>query len=218
MPLPLLALAAVQSFCFGNSGLRPARLHKKEIAGQPAEVLVLGTPHLSQLADIHDPRSSSRCWSGWRASIPRSSRSRPLGRGMRHAPAVQVAAWRGYLGRLLHRTAEIEKTTGLDVPAATAKPTPRSPRGPRTLGRSGGTSRCCSSRPTTGLRDGPVASPSRRRNGAPATASTQAMVDMILRKGKPPNENYTIGRGPRGPARAGTCLSRRRPHGRHAAR
>ena len=55
MPLTLLALAAAQAFAAGTPAFDP-RQHKREIAGQPARLLVLGTTHLSELPASTDPR------------------------------------------------------------------------------------------------------------------------------------------------------------------
>lgn len=53
MPFLLLALAAAQAFAAGTPAFDP-RQHKSEIAGRPAEVLVLGTAHLSEIKGL-DP-------------------------------------------------------------------------------------------------------------------------------------------------------------------
>src|SRR5437016_3289880 len=55
MLFPLLALTAAQSFAAGTPAFDP-RQHKSEIAGRPAEILVLGTTHLSQLPNRVDPK------------------------------------------------------------------------------------------------------------------------------------------------------------------
>ena len=55
MLVPLLAFAAAQLFAAGTPAFDP-RLHKKEIAGGTAQVLVLGTMHLSQLPHAVDPK------------------------------------------------------------------------------------------------------------------------------------------------------------------
>ncbi|HVU28896.1 MAG TPA: hypothetical protein VHE36_00715, partial [Sphingomicrobium sp.] len=50
----LIALAA-QAFAPAAPAFDP-RSHRNEIAGKPAEILVLGTPHLSQLPKPLDPK------------------------------------------------------------------------------------------------------------------------------------------------------------------
>src|SRR3569833_681193 len=55
MPLTYLALVAAQTFAAGTPAYDP-RQHKKEVAGQPAQVLVLVTTHLSELPGSTDPR------------------------------------------------------------------------------------------------------------------------------------------------------------------
>ena len=51
----LLLLGAAQAFAAGVPAFDP-RQHKREVAGRPAEVIVLGSPHLSQLPNKLDPK------------------------------------------------------------------------------------------------------------------------------------------------------------------
>jgi hypothetical protein len=54
MVTALVAWAAAQSFAAGAPAFDPRR-HKAAIGGKPAQVLVLGSPHLSQLPNQLDP-------------------------------------------------------------------------------------------------------------------------------------------------------------------
>lgn len=193
MPFPFLALAAAQSFALGTPAFDP-RQHKNEIAGRPAEILVLGTPHLSQLPHQVDPKLFDRL----------------LDRLARFSP--QIITVEGLSGeecdtllrfKLQHGsdtwdtycwpTDELEKATGLNVSQAQDE-------ADRTL---------------AGWKGSP--SPAQRRRLAmlflaandrgsamvqwlrlPQTERhsgdglTAPMVDILERKGKPLNENYTI--------------------------
>lgn len=193
MPLPLLALAAVQSFASGTPAFDP-RLHKKEIAGQSAEVLVLGTTHLSGLPTSTDPQL-------FQPLLDRLARFNPQ--------IITIEALSGEECDTLQRfksvhgadtwdtycidSAEIRKATGLDVPAATAEvdrtlaswpsaPTPGQRRHLAMLFLAAN-DRASATVQWLRLAEG------ERRAG---DGLTQAMVDIILRKGKPLNENYTI--------------------------
>ena len=48
MIVSLIAVAAAQTFAVGTPAFDPRKL-KTAIAGKPAQILVLGTPHLAQL-------------------------------------------------------------------------------------------------------------------------------------------------------------------------
>src|SRR6476661_4215911 len=117
MSFILFALAA-QGFAAGTPAFDP-RLHKREIAGRPAEVLVIGSPHLSQLPDKLDPALLGPL-------LDRLARFRPdvitiealSGEEcdtLLRFKAQHGTAWDDYCWA----TDDIEKATGLSVPAAT---------------------------------------------------------------------------------------------------
>jgi hypothetical protein len=192
MLLPLLALAAAQSFAAGTPAFDP-RLHKKEIAGQPAEVLVLGTAHLSGLKKL-DPMLLQPLLDRLARFKPQIITIEALSGEecdtlQRFKPQHGADTWDTYCWP----TDEIEKATGLTVSQALAE-------ADRTLG-------AWPSAPT----------PSQRRHlamlfiaandRASATVQwlrldkserhagdglTAAMVEILERKGKPLNENYAI--------------------------
>ena len=193
MLVPLLAIAAAQLFTAGSPAFDP-RLHKKEIAGRPAQVLVLGTTHLSGLPASTDPRI-------FEALVDRLARFKPQ--------IITIEALSGEECDTLQRfkslhggdtwdtycfdTAPVEKATGLTVPAATAEVVKTLVEWP------------------------PAPTPGQRRHLAmlflAANDRASAMVQLlrlpeserhagdgltgdmlaaILRKGKPLNENYVI--------------------------
>jgi hypothetical protein len=193
MSLALLALVAAQTFVAGTPAFDP-RLHKKEIAGRPAEVLVLGTTHLSGLPASTDPAL-------FQLLIDRLAQFKPQ--------IITIEALSGEECDALQRfksvhgadtwdtyclyTASVEKATGLDVPAATAEvdrslaswpksPTPAQRRHLAMLFLAAN-DRASATVQWLRLPD------SERRAG---DGLTQDMVDIILRKGKPLNENYAI--------------------------
>jgi len=193
MSVVLFALIAAQGFVPGIPAFDP-RLHKKEIAGRPAEVLVLGSPHLSQLPEKIDPKLLEPL-------LDRLARFRPDVITV-EAPsgeecdtllrfkAQHGTAWDDYC----LPTEDIEKATGLTVPAATSQvdkalaawPKQPSPADRRHLAmlflaanlRSAATVQWYSLPETE------------RHSG---DGLTDAMVEILQRKGKPLNENYAIG-------------------------
>jgi hypothetical protein len=193
MTISLLALAAVQTFVAGTPAFDP-RLHKAEIAGRPAEVLVLGTFHLSGLPASTDARL-------FQPLIDRLARFEPL--------IITIEALSGEECDTLQRfksvhgadtwdtycvdTSSIHKATGLDVPAATAEvdrtleswPASPAPAQRRHLAMLFLAANDRASATVQWLR-----LPEGERHAGDGL--TQEMVDVILRKGKPLNENYAI--------------------------
>ncbi|MFL6851196.1 MAG: DUF5694 domain-containing protein [Sphingomicrobium sp.] len=186
------ALAA-PAFAAADPAFDP-RQHKQAIGGEPAEVLVLGSPHLSQLPQKLDPKLLEPL-------LARLAKFRPdviTVEGLsgeecdllQRFKAQHGTAWDDYCWAI----ADIEKATGMTAPVAAAA-----------------VDRTLSSWPQD-------PSPAQRRRlamlflsaGDRASATVQwlrlpeaerhegdglngAMVDIILRKGKAPNENYAIG-------------------------
>jgi hypothetical protein len=193
MLVPLLALAAAQLFAAGTPAFDP-RLHKAEIAGPPAPVLVLGSTHLSGLPPSTDPRI-------FQPLLDRLARFDPQiitveGLSGEECDTLQrfksvhgADTWETYCPD----TADIQKATGLDVPSATMKVDetlarwPKAPTAPqrRRLAMLFLAANDRGSATVQWLR----LAPAERHAG---DGLTQAMVDIIERKGKPLNENYTI--------------------------
>ena len=120
MGLPFLAFVAVSAFTPATPAFDP-RQHKNEIAGQPAQVLVLGTMHLSQLPKPPDPAMLEPL-------LDRLARFKP--------DVITIEGLSGEECDALHRfdtqhggswkdycwdTADVEKASGLTVPAATSE-------------------------------------------------------------------------------------------------
>ncbi len=193
MPFALLALAAVQTFAAGTPAFDPRR-HKNEIAGRPAEVLVLGTTHLSQLPHQVDPKLFDPL-------LDRLARFKP-----------QIITVEGLSGEecetLLHfkpqhgadtwetycwPTDELEKATGLTVSHAQAEadralaawPASPAPAQRRHLAMLFLAANDRGSAMVQWLR---LAQAERHAGDG----LTPPMVDVLDRKGKPLNENYTI--------------------------
>lgn len=193
MILPLFALAAAQAFTAGTPAFDPRR-HKQEIAGRPAQVLVLGTAHLSQLPTKLDPVLLEPL-------LTRLERFKPQ--------VITIEALSGEECDTLQRfksqhdtayddyclsTADVEKETGLTVPAATteadrtlaswpASPTPGQRRHLAMLFLAANNR---ASATVQWLR----LDPAERHSG---DGLTSAMIETIERKGKAPNENYAVG-------------------------
>lgn len=189
----LLALAVAPSFAPAAPAFDP-RLHKNEIAGRPAEVMVLGTTHLSGLPASTDPKI-------FQPLIDKLARFAPQ--------IITVEALSGEECDTLQRfksvhgadtwetycpdTADIHKATGLDVPTATARVDetlaawPKAPTAAqrRHLAMLFLAANNRGSATVQWLR----LPPAERHAG---DGLTQSMIDIIERKGKPLNENYTI--------------------------
>lgn len=193
MPLSFLALVAAQTFASGSPAFDP-RQHKREVAGRPAEILVLGTTHLSQLPHAVDPKLFDPL-------LDRLTRFRPqiitveglsgeecetlLGFKPQHG----ADTWETYCWP----TDEIEKATGLTVSKAEAEadetlaswPSSPSPAQRRRLSMLFLAANDRGSAMVQWLR---LAETERH----PGDGLTAAMVEILERKGKPLNENYTI--------------------------
>jgi len=193
MLMVVWALAAAQSFAAGTPAFDP-RAHKREIAGRPAEILVLGTGHLSQLPEKLDPKLLEPL-------LDRLARFKPdliTVEGLSgeecdvllRFKAQHGTAWDDYC----RPTDDIEAITGLTVPAAaaevdralvswSAKPTPAQRRRLAML--------------FLAANDRPSATvqwlrlePAERHAG---DGLTDELIEILERKGKPLNENYAIG-------------------------
>ena len=189
----LLAAAGFQSFAAGTPAFDP-RNHKQEIGGRPAEVLVLGSPHLSQLPDRLDPALLEPLLRRLAAFDPdvitveglsgeecdTLLRFKP-----QHGSAWDDNCW---------STEDAEKATGLTVPAALSTieemlaswPARPDPALRRRLAMLFLAANDRASAQVQWLR----LSQPERRTGDGLTA---AMVEILERKGKPLNENYAIG-------------------------
>lgn len=193
MPVTLLALAAAQTFAAGSPAFDP-RQHKKEIAGQPARLLVLGTTHLSELPASTDPRI-------FQLLIDRLARFNPkiiTVEGLsgeecdtlqRFKPQHGADTWDTYCWP----TDDIEKATGLNVSQAQAQadralaawPSSPTPAQRRNLAMLFIAANDRASAMVQWLR-----LPAAEQHAGDGL--TEAMVPMLERKGKKLNENYTI--------------------------
>ena len=198
MPLPLFALAAAHAlasahaFAAGTPAFDP-RTHKAELAGEPAQVLVLGSPHLSQLPNKLDPKLLEPLLDRLAAFKPDviaiENISGEQCDTLKRFPSQHGDAWDTYCWD----TVDLEKATGLNVDSALAEVD-------RTL---------------AGWSDKPTAAQRRRlamlflaANDRPSAAVqwlrlapsdrvaadglTDSMVDILNRKGKPPNESIDV--------------------------
>ena len=193
MPMTVLAFLAAQSFATGAPAFDP-RLHKNEIAGQPAQVLVLGTTHLSGLPASTDPRL-------FQPLVDRLARFNPniitvealsgeeCDTLQRFKPQHGADTWDTYCWP----TDEIEKATGLNVSQAqdqadrelAAWPSSPTAAQRRHLAMLFIAANDRASAMVQWLRLPAV----ERHSG---DGLTGAMVPMLERKGKKLNENYTI--------------------------
>ena len=188
----LIALAA-QAFAAGSPAFDPRR-HKSEIAGRPAEVLVIGSPHLSQLANPLDPKLLEplldRLASFKPDVITIKSLSGEECDELQRFKASHDGAWEDYCWP----TDDLEKATGLSVSAAegeidrtlkswSKEPTPAERRHLAMLFLAANDR---SSASVQWLR-----LPVTERKASDGL--TTAMVEILARKGKPLNENVAIG-------------------------
>ena len=120
MPPVLFALVAAPAFATGTPAFDP-RLHKSAIAGRPAQVLVLGSPHLSQLPQTLDPALLEPLLGSLARFAPDVITVEGLSGEdcdtLRRFKPQHDGAWDSYCWS----TDEIEKATGLTVPAATTE-------------------------------------------------------------------------------------------------
>jgi hypothetical protein len=191
--LPLAALIAAPALAVGTPAFDP-RQHKAEAAGRPAEVLVLGTTHLSELPVGTDPRLFEQL-------VDRLARFKPQivtvegvsgedCETLRRFQAVHGAdTWKAYCWD----TSDIEKATGLSVPAAVAEaqrtlaawPTAPTAAQRRHLAMLFIAANDRSSAMVQWLR-----LPEAERHSGDGL--TPAFVEMLQRKGKRLNEDYEI--------------------------
>jgi hypothetical protein len=189
----LIAVTAAQAFAAATPAFDP-RLHKNEIAGRPARVLVLGTTHLSQLPKATDPAI-------FQPLLDRLARFDPKiitieaisGEGcetLRQFRAQHGAdTWDTYCWP----TDQIEKATGLNVSQAQAEadrllqswPKSATPAQRRHLAMLFIAANDRASAMVQWLR---LPAPERRAGDG----LTPEMVSILDRKGKPLNENYAI--------------------------
>jgi len=189
----MLALTAAQTFTAGTPAFDP-RLHKHEIAGVPARVLVLGTPHLSQLPEPLDPKLLDPLLDRLARFKPDVITVEALSgeecETLRRFKVQHAGAWDDYC----LATDEIEKATGLSVEAAAAEADRALASWP--------------ANPTSGQRRKLAMLFLAANERASAMVQwlsldlaerhagdglTDAMVEILQRKGQPPNENYAIG-------------------------
>lgn len=193
MPALIFALVAAQLVAAGTPAFDP-RQHKKEIAGEPAQLLVLGTTHLSSLPASTDPRI-------FQPLLDRLARFNPkiitveglsgeeCDTLLRFKPQHGADTWDTYCWP----TGEIEKATGLNVSQAQDQadraladwPSSPTPAQRRHLAMLFIASNDRASAMVQWLR----LSAAERHEGDGLTA---AMVQVLERKGKALNENYTI--------------------------
>lgn len=193
MPVHLLLIAATHAFAAGTPAFDP-RQHKREIAGGPAEILVLGTTHLSQLPRHVDSKL-------FEPLLDRLAKFRPqiitvealsgeeCDTLLRFEPQHGADTWRTYCWP----TDDVEKATGLNVSQAAEEvdrtlaglPSSPAPAQRRHLAMLFLAANDRGSAMVQWLR----LPQSERHSGDGLTA---AMVDVLERKGAPLNENYTI--------------------------
>ena len=193
MPGTLLAFAAAQAFAPASPAFDP-RLHRGEIAGRPAELLVLGSPHLAQLPHKLDPALLGPLLDRLASFKPDVIAVEGLSGEecdtLLRFKKQHGSAWDDYCWP----TDELEKATGLSVPAAldeidrtmAAWPKEPTPAQRRRLAMLFIAANDRGSAAVQWLR----LPQGERRAGDGLTA---AMVEIIERKGKAPNETYAVG-------------------------
>ena len=194
MPFPFLAAAvAAQTFAVGTPAFDP-RKHKAAIAGRPAQVLVLGSPHLSQLPERLDPSLLEPLLKRLEAFRPQVITVEGVGGEecdtLQRFKDRHGTAWDDYCWP----TDDVEKATGLTVPAAAAEvertladwPKQPSPAQRRRLAM---LFIAANERPSATVQWLRL-EPAERHAG---DGLTDALVEILVRKGKPLNENLAIG-------------------------
>ena len=193
MLFPLLALVAAQSFSTSAPAFDP-RQHKKEIVGRPAQIMVLGTMHLSQLPHQVDPRIFDPL-------LDRLARFNPqiiTVEGLSGEECETLAHFKRQHGAdtwstYCWPTDEMEKATGLNVSEAQAEadrvlaswPSSPTPAQRRHLAMLFLAANDRGSAMVQWLH-----LPEAERHTGDGL--TQPMADVLERKGQPLNENYTI--------------------------
>lgn len=191
--LTLFALVATQNFATAVPAFDP-RQHKSEIGGKPAEILVLGSPHLSQLPEMLDPELLEPLLARLAEFKPEVIAVEALSgeecETLLRFKGQHGTAWEDYCWP----TDEIEKASGLSVPAAAtevdktlaswpANPTAAQRRRLAMLF-------IAANERASAMVQWFRLSPEDRK---PDDSLTPAMVEILERKGKKPNENYAIG-------------------------
>src|SRR4249919_1593051 len=188
----LLAWAAAQTFAAGTPAFDPRR-QKSSIAGKPAEVLVLGSPHLAQLPQKLDPKLIEpllKRLAGFKPDvITIEGLSGEECETLLRFKAQHGGAWDDYCWS----TADVEKETGLTVPQAedeiertlASLPANPSPADRRRLAMLFLAANDRSSAAVQWMR-----LPESERHAADGVS--QAMIEVIERKGKPLNENVAV--------------------------
>ena len=186
-------LAAAQTFAAGTPAYDP-RHYKSAIAGKPAQVLVLGSPHLAQLPNKLDPALLEPL-------LARLQRFRPQVITVEGLSGEECDTLRRFKNQHDGAAAdycapqdEVEKVTGLSVPAAydevdrtlAAWPTDPTPAQRRRLAMLFLAAGDRASATVQWLR-----LPEAERHAGDGL--TDALAEIIMRKGKAPNENYAIG-------------------------
>jgi hypothetical protein len=191
--LILLEFVAAQSFAAGTPAFDP-RLHKGEIVGEPAQILVLGSPHLSQLPETIDPKLLEPLLARLAEFRPDVITVEALSGEecdtLRRFKAQHGTAWDDYCWP----TDEFEKETGLSAPAAITEvdktlaswPAKPSAAQRRRLAMLFIAANERASAMVQWLR----LSPEERKVG---DGLTPAMIEILERKGKKPNETYAVG-------------------------
>jgi hypothetical protein len=188
----LFAAAAAQILAAGTPAFDP-RQHKSEIAGRPTQVMVLGSPHLSQLPEKLDPALLDSLLNRLEAFRPAVITIEGLNGEecdtLRRFDA-QHQAWKTYC----FDTADAEKATGLSVPAAMTevqKTLASWPANPSAASRRRLAMLFLASGDRASAKVQWLRLPAAERHAGDGLI--QAMVDVIDGKGKPLNENYAIG-------------------------
>jgi hypothetical protein len=191
--LTLLAFLAAQSFAAGTPAFDP-RQHKNEISGEPAQILVLGSPHLSQLPEPLDPKLLEPLLARLAEFKPEVIAIEALSGEecdtLQRFKAQHGTAWDDYCWP----TDEIEKATGLSVPAAAieidrtlaswpANPTASQRRHLAMLFIA------ANERASAMVQWLRLSQEDRKAEDG----LTPAMIEILERRGKKPNENYAIG-------------------------
>jgi hypothetical protein len=192
MLFPLFALAAAQTLTVATPAFDP-RSHKRELAGAPAQVLVLGSPHLSQLPKKLDPKLLAPLLDRFAAFRPDviaiENISGEQCETLKRFKSQHGDAWDGYCWD----TDEVEKATGLNVDQALGEidrtlaswpdePTPAQRRRLAMLFLA------ANDRPSAQVQWLQLAPAERLA----ADGLTAAMVEILERKGKPLNESIDV--------------------------
>ena len=189
----LLSFFAAPALASAAPALDPRSL-KSRIAGQPAQILVLGSPHLSQLPEKLDPALLGPLLDRLAAFKPQVITIEALSGEecdvLMRFKAAHGTAWDDYCWP----TDAIEKTTGLTVPAAVAeidKTLSAWPASPTAAQRRRLAMLFIASNDRPSATVQWLRLPEAERRAGDGLDA--AMIEILQRKGKPPNENIAIG-------------------------